>query len=316
MKTMQAIVLSDFGGAENLLLTEIPHPTIADDEVLVQVKALSLNPVDIKTRNGKALAGKLEKENPLILGWDIAGVVKEAGSKVENFKPGDEVFGMVNFPGHGQAYAEYVAAPASHLALKPANVDFAEAAAGTLAALTAWQAMVKHAKVKAGDRVLVHAAAGGVGHFAVQIAKQLGAYVIGTSSAKNREFVLSLGADEHVDYQAQPFEAAIDPVDFVLDTVGGDYIDRSLEVLKVDGTIVSIVSGKNEQVQDKAKAKGIKGLTMLVQSNGDDMKWLADWFEKGLMKAHVSQSYPLEKIADAHHQMETGHTVGKVVVTI
>lgn len=313
---MQAIVLSDFGGVENLLLTEIPHPVLADDEVLVQVKAVSVNPVDIKTRNGKALAGRLEKENPLILGWDVAGVVKETGSKVGHFSPGDEVFGMVNFPGHGKAYAEYVAVPASHLALKPANIDFAEAAAGTLAALTAWQAMVRHAKVTAGDRVLIHAAAGGVGHFAVQIAKQLGAYVIGTSSAKNREFVLSLGADEHVDYQAQAFESVVKPVDFVLDTIGGDYIDRSLETLKTDGTIVSIVSGMNEQVSEKARARGIKGLTMLVESSGDDMKWLADWFEKGQLKAHVSHTYPLNQMADAHRQVETGHTVGKVVVNV
>tara|TARA_R110002050_G_scaffold114468_5_gene229944 strand:+ start:2610 stop:3551 length:942 start_codon:yes stop_codon:yes gene_type:complete len=313
---MQAIVLSDFGSTENLLLTEIPQPSIADDEVLVRVKAMSLNPVDIKTRKGKALAEKLEKENPLILGWDIAGVVEETGSKVETFKSGDEVFGMVNFPGHGKAYAEYVAAPASHLALKPANISFAEAAAGSLAALTAWQAMVRHAKVNAGDRVLVHAASGGVGHFSVQIAKQLGAYVIGTSSAKNRDFVVSLGADEHIDYQSQQFESVINPVDFVLDTIGGDYIDRSLDTLKTDGTIVSIVSGMNEKVSDKASAKGVKGVTMLVQSNGDDMKWLADWFEKGLLKAYVSQSYTLEQMADAHQQLETGHTVGKVVVTL
>ncbi len=313
---MQAIVLSDFGDTDNLLLTEIPQPVIADDEVLVQVKAVSVNPVDIKTRKGKALAGKLEKENPLILGWDIAGMVKETGSKVENFKPGDEVFGMVNFPGQGKAYAEYVAAPVSHLALKPANISFPEAAAGTLAALTAWQAMVRHANVKAGDRVLIHAASGGVGHFAVQIAKQLGAYVIGTSSAKNMDFVLSLGADEHVDYQSQAFESVIKPVDFVLDTIGGDYIDRSLETLKTDGTIVSIVSGMNEKVSEKAKSKGINGLNMLVQSSGDDMKWLADWFEKGLLKAHVSQTYSFGQMADAHQQLEAGHAVGKVVVTL
>ncbi len=313
---MKAIVLKDFGAAENLLLTEIPQPTIADDEVLVAVKAVSINPVDIKARKGKALAEKLEKENPLILGWDIAGVVKEAGSKVENFKPGDEVFGMVNFPGHGKAYAECVAAPASHLALKPANIGFAEAAAGTLAALTAWQAMVRHAKVNAGDRVLIHAAAGGVGHFAVQIAKQLGAYVIGTSSAKNKDFVLSLGVDEHIDYQSQAFESVVKPVDFVLDTIGGDYIERSLNTLQTGGTIVSIVSGMNEKVSEQAKAKGIKGLSMLVQSSGDDMKWLADWFEKGLLKAHVSKTYPFEQMADAHRQIETGHTVGKVVVTL
>jgi len=312
---MKAIVLSDFGGTENLLLAEIPQPEIADDEVLVRVNAISINPVDVKTRKGVALAGKLKNEHPLILGWDIAGVVIEAGANVKNFKPGDEVFGMVNFPGHGKAYAEYVATPASHLGLKPANISFAEAAAGSLAALTAWQALARHARVNAGDRVLVHGASGGVGHFAVQIAKELGAYVIGTSSAKNKEFVLSLGADEHVDYQSQAFESVIDPVDFVLDTIGGDHIDRSLKILGTDGTIVSIVSGKNEEVRDKAKTKGVNGLTMLVQSSGDDMKWLADWFEKGQLKAHVSKTYPLEQIADAHQQVESGHTLGKVVVT-
>jgi NADPH:quinone reductase-like Zn-dependent oxidoreductase len=311
---MRAIILEGFGDTQNLVLAEIPKPFVNELEVLVKVKAISINPVDVKTRKGKALAGKLEHENPIILGWDIAGVITETGNQVNNFKVGDEVFGMVNFPGHGKAYAEYVAAPANHLAKKPANISFKEAAAGTLAALTAWQALVHHAKVKAGNRVLIHAASGGVGHFAGQIAKQFGAYVIGTSSAKNRDFVLSLGADMHVDYQEQPFESVVNEIDIVLDTIGGDYIDRSLEVLKPGGTIVSIVSGSNELVTEKASSKGIKGIRMLVQSSGEDMQSLALLFEKGLLKAHVSKTYPLEGIADAHLEIETGRTVGKLVV--
>jgi NADPH:quinone reductase-like Zn-dependent oxidoreductase len=311
---MRAIILEGFGDTQNLVLAEIPKPFVNELEVLVKVKAISINPVDAKTRKGKALAGKLEHENPIILGWDIAGVITETGNQVNNFKVGDEVFGMVNFPGHGKAYAEYVAAPANHLAKKPANISFKEAAAGTLAALTAWQALVHHAKVKAGNRVLIHAASGGVGHFAGQIAKQFGAYVIGTSSAKNRDFVLSLGADMHVDYQEQPFESVVNEIDIVLDTIGGDYIDRSLEVLKPGGTIVSIVSGSNELVTEKASSKGIKGIRMLVQSSGEDMQSLALLFEKGLLKAHVSKTYPLEGIADAHLEIETGRTVGKLVV--
>src|SRR5215217_997731 len=179
---MKAIILKEFGSVDNLIEKDVPLPVAKNDEVLIQVKAISINPVDIKTRKGKSLGPSLKDEDPLILGWDVSGVVAETGSSVSGFKVGDEVFGMINFPGHGKAYAEYAAAPASHLALKPANVTHEEAAAATLAALTAWQALVDHAKIKKGDRVLIHAAAGGVGNYAVLIAKHIGAYVIGTSS--------------------------------------------------------------------------------------------------------------------------------------
>lgn len=311
---MKAVLLNGFGAPENLVLKNIPTPTIGEHEVLVQVKAISINPVDAKTRNGKGLALSLEKENPIILGWDIAGIIIQTGAGVTQFKPGDEVFGMVNFPGHGKAYAERVAAPASHLAKKPANISFAEAAAGSLAALTAWQTLVHHAHVKAGDHVLIHAASGGVGHFAVQIAKHFGAQVIATSSAKNKDFVLSLGADEHVDYQTQPFEKVVHDMDIVLDAVGGDHIDRSLEVLKPGGILISIVSGMNEQVAEKAALKGMTGIRTRVQSSGVDMQALAEGFEKGWLKATVSQTFPLEKMAEAHRQIESGRTVGKIVV--
>lgn len=223
---MKAIVLKEAGGPDQLTLTELPAPGIKKDEVLVEVKAISINPVDGKTRKGKSLYKELkETGEPIILGWDISGIVKETGAAVTAFKPGDEVFGMVNFPGHGRAYAELVAAPATHLALKPGNISHEAAAAATLAALTAWQALVTNAKVKKGQRVLIQAAAGGVGHYAVQIAKYLGAYVIATSSAEKRDFILSLGADEHIDYHTNPITGSVKDMDFVLDPIGGDNIE-------------------------------------------------------------------------------------------
>lgn len=311
---MKAIVLTDFGGIENLVVKDIPVPEITDQEVLIQVKAFSINPVDIKTRKGKGIAGLLKELDPIILGWDVSGVVKASNSA--QFKVGDEVFGMVNFRGHGQAYAEYVAAPASHLALKPANISHEEAAGATLAALTAWQAVVTNAKVKAGDRVLIHSAAGGVGHYAVQIAKGLGAFVAGTASAANKDFVHTIGVDQHIDYQAQRFEEDVKNIDFVLDTIGGDNIDRSLEVIKPGGTLISIPSGLNEAVTEKSTAKGINGYFIMVHSSGEDMQKLAELLEKGLIKSHISRIFKFEEVGDAHVQIESGKTRGKVVVAI
>ena len=309
---MKAIIVAQPGGVENLVHTQTDTPVIGDNEVLVQVKAISINPVDVKTRAGKGMHGRLKTFSPLILGWDISGVVTASNSA--QFKAGDEVFGMVNFPGHGKAYAEYVAAPAAHLALKPANISHEEAAAATLAPLTVLQTLVQFGQVKAGQRVLIHAAAGGVGHYAVQIAKHLGAYVIGTSSAANRDFVLSLGADEHIDYRSQQFEKVVSNIDFVLDAIGGDNIDRSLEVINPGGTLVSIPSGLSEQVTEKAKAKGIRGAFILVQSNGEDMKTLADLLSQGKLRSHVSQTFAFADMDKAHLQVESGRTVGKIVV--
>ena len=309
---MKAIILKDFGGVEQLELTELPTPVIGEGEVLVQVKAISINPVDVKTRAGKGAAGTLKGENPMILGWDIAGIVTE--SRSELFVVGDEVFGMVNFPGIGRAYAEYVAAPADQLALKPESVDFESAAAATLAALTGWQAFSDHGRLRPGQRVLIHAAAGGVGHFAVQIARHTGAYVIGTASAENREFVLSLGANECIDYKTQRFEEVVKDIDFVLDPIGGDYIERSLQVIKKGGTLVCLPSSANAGVQEKARAKGILGLPMMVQSSGEDMQHIAQLLGDGDLRAEVSKKFAFEKMAEAHLAVETGKTRGKVVV--
>ncbi|MCS3532893.1 NADP-dependent oxidoreductase [Chryseobacterium sp. JUb7] len=311
---MKAIVLKEAGNVENLAYVELVKPTISEGEVLVKVKAISINPVDVKSRAGKGVYGRIKTENPLILGWDISGIVEE--TKSSDFKVGDEVFGMVNFPGHGKAYAEYVAAPANQLALKPQNISFEDAAASTLVALTAYQALVHNAKIQEGQNVLVHAASGGVGHIAVQIAKHLGAKVTGTSSAKNKDFVLSLGADSHIDYHGFDWKSAGRTFDFVLDTIGGDNIDHSLEVTKEGGSIISIPTGLNEEVTSKAESKGVKGYFILVQSSGDDMKQIASLLESGAVKPHVSKVFPFEQMREAHLEQETGRTVGKIVVTL
>jgi len=311
---MKAIVLKDFGDVENLVEREIPIPDISENEVLVEVKAFAINPVDIKTRKGKSLASSLKIYDPIILGWDISGSVKRTGKAVDRFKEGDEVFGMINFPGHGKAYAEYVAAPATHLSLKPANISHSEAAGASLAALTAWQILKEH--VKPGDKVLIHAAAGGVGHFAVQMARSLGASTTGTASFENKDFVLSLGASQFVNYKKEKFEDSLNGFDFVLDTIGGDYIDRSLKVLKPGGTIVCIPSGSAENIVEKASESGMKGLKFLVHSNGADMKEIAGLMERGEVKTFILKEFALSEIQDAHLQIETGNTKGKVVVVL
>lgn len=313
---MKAIILEGFGGVENLVVSEQPIPVISENEVLVQVKAIGINPVDIKTRKGKGLAESLKKYNPIIPGWDIAGTVMETGDKVTSFLKGDDVFGMVNFPGHGKAYAEYVAAPEAHLALKPAEITFEEAAAASLAALTAWQILKEKVKLKAGDRVLIHGAAGGVGHFAVQMAKYLGADVTGTASAANRDFVLSLGASMHIDYEDVPFETVVTDLDFVLDTIGGSYIDRSLKVLRKGGTLVCIPSGATEGLEEKAAEAGMTGSKFMVQSDGHNMKEIAGLLGAGNVRSHVSAIFPFEQVQAAHLQIETGKTRGKIVLSV
>ncbi|HKO79418.1 MAG TPA: NADP-dependent oxidoreductase [Chitinophagaceae bacterium] len=313
---MEVIILENPGGVENLKLADMPIPVPKKDEVLIKVKAISINPVDIKTRTGKSLYDQLKNDPPIILGWDISGTVTETGSAVTQFKTGDEVFGMINFPGHGKAYAEYVAAPASELALKPANISHEEAAAATLAALTAWQALVTNAKVSKGQKVVIQAASGGVGHYAVQIAKYLGAYVIGTSSSANKDFVLNLGADEHIDYQKHKIDEVVNDADFVLDPIGDKNIDPSLNAVKKGGTVITLPSFFKELIAEKSKEKGVNGYYFSVQSNGEDMKKLSELLANGIIRSHVSRTFPLYKITEAHSQIESGRTVGKIVVTI
>lgn len=313
---MKAVILTEAGGTENFSIEEIAVPEIQPKEVLVKVNAIAINPVDMKTRKGGAFLAKLQEQAPVILGWDISGEVQAVGENASSFKPGDQVFGMVNFPGKGSAYAEYVAAPEDHLALKPTNISHGEAAATTLAALTAWQVLVHEAKLSRGQQVLIHAAAGGVGHFAVQIAKHLGAKVIGTASASNEDFLTELGVDVPVDYKASNFEDQIDQVDVVLDPIGGETTEKSLQTLKQGGMLISIVGGVKDHLNSLIEEKGLTAKNYLVHSSGADMQQLAALLEKGAIKPHISHHFSFEEIAEAHQQIETGRTRGKIVLSL
>ena len=314
---MKAYVLNEAGGIENLVLTDVEKPEIKADEVLVETKAISINPVDVKVRQANEVLTMIlgTEDRPVILGWDIAGIVAAVGEEISGIEVGDKVFGMVDFPGQGKAYAEFVASSTSNLALMPENVTFEEAAATTLAALTALQ--VLQPRVKKGDRILIHAGSGGVGHFAIQIAKSLGAFVIATSSARNRDFIMSLGADEHIDYRDQKFEEVLSDIDFVLDGMGGDVLKNSLKVVKDGGKIVSLPTHQfPEDLQREADQRNVELEFVLVQSSGDDMNTLKGMLEADELKPHVSKIFPFENIPDAHLQIESGRTVGKIVVTL
>ncbi|PSR53200.1 oxidoreductase [Adhaeribacter arboris] len=313
---MKAIITTAPGGVENLKLQEVEKPQPGPNEVLIKVLALSVNPVDVKTRKGGTFYNQLNEEPPVILGWDISGTVAAIGSAVTEWQEGDEVFGMINFPGKGRAYAEYVLAPANHLARKPQNITHAQAAATTLAALTAYQVLVHEAKLQSGQHLLLHAAAGGVGHFAVQIAKHLGATVSGTASAANASFIKELGVDYPIDYKAQPLEEAVKEVDLVFDPVGGETTATSINLLKKSGILVSIVGGVKEHLTSQINEKGISAKNYLVHSSGADMAALARWLEQGMLKPVIEHQFKFEEMAKAHAQIETGRTRGKVVVIL
>lgn len=315
---MKAIILNEAGSVDNLQFVDIAKPTIKANEVLVKPISLSINVIDLKVRsNDGALNWIIGPDRPAIIGWDLSGTIVEIGEEVTDFKVGNAVFGLANFPGKGNAYAEYVAVPATHLTLKPKNISHEEAASAALAALTAWQALVEKANVKKGDKVLIYAASGGVGHYATQIAKHFGAYVIGTSSAKNKEFILQNGADEHIDYTTENFQDKLSDIDFVFDTVGGDTVLKSLDVVKEGATIVTITkSNLSDEELEKAKAKNVNLSFLLVQSSGENMLQLSQLLEKGIVKSHVSKTFSFDEMREAHLYLEKGRTVGKIVVNI
>jgi NADPH:quinone reductase-like Zn-dependent oxidoreductase len=313
---MRAIILKKPGITDNFQYCEIPRPDIEAGEVLVKVHSISINPVDVKTRlgGGAFLYADLSQEKEIILGWDISGTITASESPL--FKVGDDVFGMVNFPHLGRAYAEYVAVAAEQLVLKPSTITHEEAAGATLALLTAWQHLVEHAKVKAGERVLINAASGGVGHYAVQIAKYLGAYVIGTSSAANRDFILALGADEHIDYQTQILNEATGDIDVVLAAMGKEDIRKAIEVTKSGGRVVSIVSQFTGELRTLADGKSITGDFYPVHLSSTDMQKLANFLDEGTLKSVVSKVFSFDQMAEAHQHIESGRTVGKIVVNV
>ncbi|MEV6925157.1 NADP-dependent oxidoreductase [Dactylosporangium sp. NPDC051485] len=308
---MKAITQDVFGGPEVLRLTEIDRPEPGLSQVLVRVHAAAVNPTDFWHRAHGGLQRRI-----VPLGWDVSGVVEAVGPGVTLFAPGDEVFGMPRQPEPAGAYAEYLVAPARHLARKPAGISHAEAAALPLVSLTAWQALVDVARLEPGQRVLVHAAAGGVGHVAVQIAKALGAEVIGTARAAKHGFVRELGADRVVDHTAEDFAEVVSDVDVVLDTIGGEYGPRSLRTLRPGGIVVSLASPAEAALTPVARAQGKRALFMIVEADQAGMLAVADLVERGLLRATLDTVLPLEDAAKAHELGERRTTTGKIVLAV
>ena len=307
---MKAVVMHAYGGPEVLKLEDVPRPEPKNDEILIRVVAASINPVDVAIRDGylAELVGKF----PIISGMDAAGVVEKTGNKVTKFKKGDPVFGFFTLEGEG-GYAEFVTANENEVAAKPKIVSYAQAAAVGAAGSTAWEALVDTARLGAGQTVLIHGGSGGVGHFAIQIAKARGAKVIATASTANQDFLKQMGADIAIDYTKTKFEDFAKDVDVVLDSVGRDTLERSYGVVKKGGIIVSIVDEPNQAALD---AHGIRGVTLRCTPKAGVLEELARLMDAKKMKPVVSQTFPLTEVVKAQQQIAAGHTRGKMVLQV
>jgi len=317
---MEAYLLEQNGSIENLKRGTVPTPGIKANEVLIKTKAIGINPIDVLVRNSKDILGMITQGNippQVILGWDVAGVVEQSGEEVNGFRPGDEVYGLLNMPGLGNTYATYVTADARQLAHKPTAIDFVAAGATPMAAMTAWQAVVTLAQVKPGEKVLIHGASGGVGHFAVQIAKYLGAYVIGTASAKNKNFVLELGADEFIDYTAKPFEQQLQKVDVVIDTINAvEHILRSISVCKKGGRLVYLQPHFQSAIAAQLQAAEVSGFGVFVNSSGEVLAEISKLIREGHIVPKVTQVFGFNELPQAQAVVESGRATGKIAVSV
>ena len=311
MENMKAVRIHNYGGPEVLKFEDAPRPRASSGEVLIRVHAAAVNPVDWKIRAGY-LKDRIAYVLPFIPGWDVSGVVEATGPEVMKFKKGDEVYARPDITRNG-AYAEYIVVKATEVALKPRSIDHVHAAAIPLAALTAWQAIFDAAGLSAGQKILIHAAAGGVGGFAVQLAKWKGAHVIGTASARNQAFLRELGVDEPIDYEKAKFEDVVRDVDVVFDTIGGDTQQRSWKVLKKGGILVSIISQPSEK---EAAKHGVRLGYVFVQPNAAELAEIAKLVDSGKVKPVVETVLPLSEARRAQELSETGHTRGKIVLKV
>jgi NADPH:quinone reductase-like Zn-dependent oxidoreductase len=313
---MKAVVMPEHGAPQVLEVREVERPEFQSDEVLIRTAAAGLNPVDTQVRSGDWVLDEMG-EPAMILGWDVAGTVEEVGDSVSDFAPGDRVFGMPRFPALARCDAEYVAAPFGHIVHTPDSLSDEPAGALPLAGLTAWQGLVATAGVGEGDRVLIQAAAGGVGHLAVQIAKARGAHVIGTARAEKHDFLRELGVDEPVDYTAGPIEETISAVDAVLDTVseGDAGLLGSMKALKKGGTLVVIAGDVTKPVSDAAAQRAVRATEILVDPDQSGLEALAALAEEDRLHVVVEESFPFERAAEAHERLEAGRVKGKLVLT-
>lgn len=307
---MRAVVQQAFGGPEVLHVRDVADPVPGPGEVRIRMGGAGVNPVDVAVRAGSY---PLLGEPPFTVGWDVAGVVDALGPGVSGRAVGDRVFGLARFPGEAAAYAELVVAPASELARTPEALSDVESAALPLAGLTAYQALVETAGVTAGQRVLVQAAGGGVGHLAVQVAKARGADVVAVVSPGKVGLVRALGADEVVDYTAGPFLDRVGPVDVALDPFGSPNTQSVVSAVRRGGTVVSLLD-VDDDARRTAAARDVRLERILVHPSGPQLEALARLAERGVLRPHVAATYPLDKAGEAHRALDTGAT-GKVVLT-
>lgn len=315
---MKAIIIEEFGGPEKLKLTEVATPLPGPHDVQIKIKYTAVNPVDWKIRDG-LLQNRIPHEFPIILGWDAAGIISAVGQQVKNFKVGDEVFAYCRLPTiKWGTYADYICVPASYVAFKPKNINFAQAASFPLAGLTAWQVLFDNAHLKKDETILIHAGAGGVGSLAIQFAKTVGAYIYTTSSEAKHDYVMALGADVAIDYKNENFVDRIkkdhpEGIDVVFDTVGGQTLRDSYSLLKPGSRIVSIVEPPNQQLADQF---GAKAIYVFVSPNGQELQEIAKLIEEGKVEPVPYQEMPLEKAKEAQEINQQGHTTGKIVLKI
>ncbi len=311
---MKAIRIHNYGGPEVLQYEDAPRPKPQADEVLIRVHAAGVNPIDWKVREGD-MKDFWPHKFPLILGWDVSGTVEEVGpgaAAAGRFKIGDEVYSVPD-PTRNGAYADYIVVRESELALKPKSLHHIRAAAVPLAALTAWQSLFDTAQLQPGQRVLIHAGSGGVGHLAVQLAKWKGAYVFATASTKNQDLLRKLGVDEPIDYTQQRFENVARNIDIVLDTIGGETQERSWSVLKKGGVLVSLVQPPSEE---KAKALGVRAAFVAGHPSGAQLAEIAKIIDAGKLAPVIDRILPLSEVRRAHELSQSGHTRGKIVLRV
>ena len=306
---MKAAVFNDY--AAPVEIAEIAKPELQDGSVLIEVHAASVNPIDNILRAGY-MRQMLELSFPHVKGYDVSGTVTEVGRDVRSVKVGDEVFARQNQDDAG-AIAEFARIQANELTIKPANISHQDAASAPLVGLTAWQALVTKGKIKEGDKVLIHAGSGGVGTYAIQIAKHFGAFVATTTSAKNAELVKDLGADVVIDYTTQKFEDELSDYDLVVDTIGGDTLARSFEVLKKGGTMVSV---KNQDNDGLAEKYDVHFEWFFMSPDGEMLAELGKLISDGTVKPVIDSVYPMEQVQEAYDRLATGRAVGKIVVTV
>lgn len=312
---MRHVIYDRFGGPEVLQVVQSPVPAPAGGQVLVRVHGAGMNPIDWKTRKGLGFAARqIEHSLPWTPGYDIAGEVVAVGDEVTTLTPGDRVMGMVGFPAAGGGYAEYALAAADELAIVPEELDLVAAGALPLAALTAWQALFEVAKLESGQKILIHAGAGGVGHLAAQFALERGAHVIATASAGNRDFLAELGVHEVIDYRTTDILEECYGLDVVLDLIGGDTGKRSLQTLGEQGVLVTIPTVTADEIISAAEAMGLRAHGMTVRPDVFHLDEIAELIEDGDVRIHIEEAFPMTAVAQAHGLLEGGHVRGKLVL--